>query len=216
MIRSGRIRSLLGYMAVAAIATAVAGGGIAIAATSGSTVKACANKKSGALRLASKCQKSEKKVTWNTRGPQGDQGEQGTAGATGAAGPSDSYVASSSGQSAISTTTFKTLSVTVPAGSYIVTASGDLLNGDGSHPAGMQVILYRDAKLTANYLDDIWVTAPTDAGGSIGPGAASATVQGSLTVTASTAISVEFSGYSSTSETVQDPILIVTQVGALH
>jgi len=94
-------------MAVAVAALLVASTGWAIAATSNSPViRACANKKSGALRLASKCRHRERRVSWNVQGPaglpgakgkpglrgfvgaQGITGAQGLRGATGATGPS--------------------------------------------------------------------------------------------------------------------------------
>jgi hypothetical protein len=81
-VRSG---SWVGYVLVAAIATA-AGGGLAFAASSGGTLHGCANKKTGALRLASKCSKREKKVSWNVRGPRGVAGPAGATGSAGAAG----------------------------------------------------------------------------------------------------------------------------------
>jgi hypothetical protein len=81
-VRSG---SWVGYVRVAAIATA-AGGGLAFAASSGGTLHGCANKKTGALRLASKCSKREKKVSWNVRGPRGVAGPAGATGSAGAAG----------------------------------------------------------------------------------------------------------------------------------
>jgi hypothetical protein len=57
----------------------------AFAATSGD-VTACAKKKGknkGALRLASKCKRSERKVTWSQVGPAGPTGPAGTAGTAG-------------------------------------------------------------------------------------------------------------------------------------
>jgi hypothetical protein len=86
-----RILSLLKpspAMAVAVVALVAAFGGWAIAATTKSSpvIRACANKKSGALRLASKCRKSERSVTWNKQGIPGPQGAAGAAGAKGITG----------------------------------------------------------------------------------------------------------------------------------
>jgi hypothetical protein len=50
------------------------------------TVKACAKKKGGALRLAKKCRKGERRVTWAVKGPRGLTGPTGLTGATGARG----------------------------------------------------------------------------------------------------------------------------------
>jgi hypothetical protein len=70
-----------------------ASGGLAVAATSsGPVIRACANKKTGALRLASRCHRKERRVSWNQTGPAGPQGARGptgtrgSSGATGAAG----------------------------------------------------------------------------------------------------------------------------------
>jgi hypothetical protein len=51
------------------------------------TVKACAMKKGGALRLGKKCRKGERRVTWAVKGPRGLTGPTGAAGARGAGGP---------------------------------------------------------------------------------------------------------------------------------
>ena len=62
-------------------------GGIAIAATSGSSnqISACA-KKRGGLRLAKTCRANERKVVWGKTGPKGAKGAAGATGATGATG----------------------------------------------------------------------------------------------------------------------------------
>ena len=74
-------------MAVAVAALLAAGTGLAVAASSSSPViRACANKKTGVLRLANKCRKSERSVSWNQSGVQGPQGLTGATGAPGATG----------------------------------------------------------------------------------------------------------------------------------
>jgi hypothetical protein len=53
---------------------------------SASAITACVKKKGkakGAMRIASKCKRGEKKLTWNKTGPAGPQGEPGAAGAAG-------------------------------------------------------------------------------------------------------------------------------------
>jgi hypothetical protein len=84
-------------MAVALTALVVAASGVAVGArrlgSSRNAIQACANKKSGVLRLAKKgrCRKRERLVSWNRegrtgpraeslRGPQGTRGEQGQQG----------------------------------------------------------------------------------------------------------------------------------------
>jgi hypothetical protein len=57
-------------------------------ASSNSTIKACANKKTGAMRYIAKgkCKKTEKSLSWNQMGPQGIAGTSGAKGDTGARG----------------------------------------------------------------------------------------------------------------------------------
>jgi hypothetical protein len=84
-------------MAVAVAVLLAACGGLALAATPSSPViKACASKRSGALRLARKCRHGERFVSWNVQGtqgargfagPKGSKGSTGPTGATGATGP---------------------------------------------------------------------------------------------------------------------------------
>ncbi len=57
-------------------------------ASSGSNeITGCVNKKTGALRIVSKCSASEKLISWNKIGPQGIPGPQGLTGETGTVGP---------------------------------------------------------------------------------------------------------------------------------
>jgi len=87
--RFGRCLRIGPLVAVTALVLA-AGGGWALAASKGSAIHACANKKSGALRVAGKCRKREHGLTWNIRGPAGSRGLQGAAGAIGPQGPAGS------------------------------------------------------------------------------------------------------------------------------
>jgi hypothetical protein len=74
-------------MAVAVAALLLAGGGLAIAGgTNNPTIRACANKRNGALRVARKCRRGERAVSWNKVGPQGPRGLIGPTGAAGAPG----------------------------------------------------------------------------------------------------------------------------------
>ena len=62
---------------------------VGVSNAAGSTIKACAKKSNGAMRLidASKnCKKSERTLTWGTQGDAGATGATGVAGATGATG----------------------------------------------------------------------------------------------------------------------------------
>jgi hypothetical protein len=71
--------------------TAVSVGAVTYANAAGdATIKACANKTTGAMRYISKgsCKKTEKILTWNQMGLEGALGAKGDTGATGSAGPS--------------------------------------------------------------------------------------------------------------------------------
>lgn len=67
------------------------GGGYALAATKApakktTTIHACEVKRTGELVVAKKCNKRQKAVVWNQRGPAGVRGKTGAKGATGVAG----------------------------------------------------------------------------------------------------------------------------------
>jgi hypothetical protein len=129
-----RTSRALSYLVAAAAGALLAGGGWAIAASSSGVIRACSGKKGGALRIATKCKKSERSVSWNQQGlrglqgPVGATGAQGPAGSAGAAGlqgatgPSHGYSTSFNTEvtleAAGSVHTLMTLSV--PSGSYIV------------------------------------------------------------------------------------------------
>jgi hypothetical protein len=82
-----RGRRAAGYLAVAGATALLATGGWALAASGGGVIHACANKKSGALRLARTCKKRhEHAISWNVEGPQGARGPQGPQGSQGAQG----------------------------------------------------------------------------------------------------------------------------------
>jgi hypothetical protein len=62
-------------MAISVAALLAASGGLAVAAnSSGPVIRACANKRTGVLRLASKCRRGERPVSWNQIGPVGGTG----------------------------------------------------------------------------------------------------------------------------------------------
>jgi hypothetical protein len=68
-------------MAISVAALLAASGGLAVAASSRDPViRACANKKTGELRLASKCRRGERSVSWNQVGPAGAAGKTGATG----------------------------------------------------------------------------------------------------------------------------------------
>jgi hypothetical protein len=65
----------------------IGGGGYAIAAGGGGSVHACVHRANGDLYIKSKCQRHDRKISWNKVGPRGAKGAAGPRGATGAAGP---------------------------------------------------------------------------------------------------------------------------------
>ena len=78
---------LSAVVAVAVLLCGLSGYAIAQSGTATpKTVKACAKKKGGALRLGKKCRKGERRVTWAVVGPSGLTGPTGPAGGRGAAG----------------------------------------------------------------------------------------------------------------------------------
>jgi len=83
-------RARIPFLVVAVLIVLAVGSGWAIAAStiSTATLHACASKRTGVLRLASKCKSSERSVSWNTVGPRGPRGLQGAKGDTGATGVS--------------------------------------------------------------------------------------------------------------------------------
>jgi hypothetical protein len=123
---------------VAALGAFLLLGGVAWAATRPSTtIHACYSKRSGALRVASHCKRSEHALSWNQIGPTGARGVRGatgargttgarggagaagTAGLPGAAGPSDVYAAGQG--SGTLTASYQSLGeVALPAGSYLI------------------------------------------------------------------------------------------------
>jgi hypothetical protein len=68
-------------LAAAAVAGAlISAGGYALAASGGTTIRACADARTGVLHLQKRCHRSQHRVTWNQRGPQGIPGATGPAG----------------------------------------------------------------------------------------------------------------------------------------
>jgi hypothetical protein len=81
-------------LAASAVAVVAGGGGWALGATGKSkpkpapkVIRACASKKTGALRVARKCSRRERKLSWSVVGPMGPAGSAGAAGAAGQQGP---------------------------------------------------------------------------------------------------------------------------------
>jgi hypothetical protein len=87
VFRHFRGRCVGGFLAVVVVGVLGVGGGWALGASSNAVIRACANKKTGALRLANACHtKTERAVSWNQQGAPGPQGVQGVPGLPGAKG----------------------------------------------------------------------------------------------------------------------------------
>jgi hypothetical protein len=89
MVDDQSMKSHISYSNVAAtlaLLLAIGGGSYALAASGGNTITACAKKKGGALRIASRCRRGERKLSWNKVGPRGLQGPGGLQGPPGVAG----------------------------------------------------------------------------------------------------------------------------------
>ncbi len=72
---------------------------IALSSTSSTAIHACANKRTGALRILAahkRCKRSERAVGWGQVGPQGPAGARGSVGATGAVDDTNFYSKSQS------------------------------------------------------------------------------------------------------------------------
>lgn len=99
------MRSVRRRLAITGVASAVLAAGLvtvpaSTAGAAGTVYQACADKKTGAMRLilkGKKCKPGEKKLRWNVKGPAGiagpigPQGPQGPTGAAGARGPAGAF-----------------------------------------------------------------------------------------------------------------------------
>ena len=127
MKRTQVIAVAVGSALIGALLTA---GGLAIA-SGPAVISACANKQTGALRLAQRCTDSERAVTWGQTGPRGAQGPRGATGPRGESGPPGQ--AGPSGESGLAGTLYvrtvesialssssydPLMAIDVPAGTY--------------------------------------------------------------------------------------------------
>lgn len=110
-------------IAVLALVVAAAGGALA-ASGGGGKITVCVSKGDGTLYQAKKCQKKDKKLSWNAKGkqgPAGPAGKNGTNGTNGANGAAAGLSVKQSGTVVELTETPTTVvSLKLPAGSFIV------------------------------------------------------------------------------------------------
>jgi hypothetical protein len=137
LLRARRLPAIL----LAVLALVIAGGAGALAAGRGgsSTITVCVHKHGGTLyRRAGTCHRNDKQLSWNKQGPQGRPGPQGSQGPEGPQGP-DGPGATVSATHAFSAALGSevtlgvgtpVLSMTLPAGSYVLSASVTVVNVD--------------------------------------------------------------------------------------
>lgn len=161
-------------LVLAAIAGALVAGGIAYATIpdSSGVIHACYHVNpqgvvdaSGNLRVidpsstnkdGSACKKDEKALNFNQTGPQGQQGQQGQQGPQGPSGSSHAYSTSNEvAQTQISPNSNTITSLTLPAGDYVVWATGSVVKSGLINTTGSQ----NDVKCSLNDPADNAVTA---------------------------------------------------------
>jgi hypothetical protein len=140
-----RLFSSRGTSAAAAgiLVLLIAGGGYAIASGSG-TINACAQKHGKHLLYTGKCKKGDTKLSWAVQGPPGSTGATGRAGpagpkgATGAIGPSAGF--SSSGGDVMSLAGTTVVSLTLPAGSFVINGKVSIANSSAAETTGCYLL----------------------------------------------------------------------------
>jgi hypothetical protein len=152
-----------------AIVGALVAGGIAYAAIpdAGGVIHGCYKKSSpnqGTLRVidtekAQTCSNAESAINWSQTGPQGPQGIQGIQGPQGPQGPSGSSHAYSTfngvGQTLIAPNSHTITQLTLPAGDYVVWATGSVVRRGIIDTSGSA----NDVKCSLNDPSDNAVTA---------------------------------------------------------
>jgi len=108
-------------IAVLALVVAAAGGALA-ASGGGGKITVCVSKGDGTLYQAKKCQKKDKKLSWNTKGQQGPAGPAGKNGTNGANGANGAVAGLSAKGGLVEFTggSKTVVSLNLPAGSFIV------------------------------------------------------------------------------------------------
>jgi hypothetical protein len=135
-------------LALCTLALFAALGAVAWAAIPGpeAIIHGCYRKRGGALRVINtadhaKCGHKEAELNWEEIGPRGPRGATGSRGATGPAGatgprgPSNAYATSQSASLTLSGSAGEILSLTVPAGDYVLDASVKIANEDATGEA---------------------------------------------------------------------------------
>ena len=190
---------------------AVTAAAVAILTTStahAATIHACVKSRSGATRIVgakAQCHRGEHKLSWNTSGPSGPAGAHGVPGATGAPGANGSgplFSAVSGGTlTEITPTETVLVSKIVPPGAYMVWAKLDLLASSGQRePMQPGCELQDRAGTTGAGQPDIFdqdiVESPleeTEPGSKLFSASIPVPLQGTLTSTVTSTLSVQCS-----------------------
>ena len=141
-------------------------GGIAYATVpdGSGVIHGCYQKNQGSLRIidtgqAQTCSSSESPLNWSQTGPQGPQGPQGTQGPQGPQGPSGSSHAYSTSnlaaQTFLSPSANTITKLTLPAGDYVVSATGTVVKTGTFNTTGSD----NDVKCSLNDPEDNALTA---------------------------------------------------------
>ena len=124
-------------VALIALMVALSGTSFAIGRDTAPTIKACQDKRTGVLAVKRSCAPGEKRVSWSIAGPAGATGAKGDAGTTGATGPSNAYSETSPfGMNIASGTAI--VSLTLPAGRYVVSGKVSVAPNTNNSAGGMQ------------------------------------------------------------------------------
>ena len=121
--------------AVVALVLVLLAAGVAYAAIpdGSGVIHGCRDKRTGTLRVidsaTSGCKAKETALNWSQTGPQGPVGPQGPQGAPDEARPSVAY--SATGSQSLGSDYAQVVALTLPAGSYVLTAATDVLAGLG-------------------------------------------------------------------------------------
>ena len=115
------------YVLIALVTMGVAAGGIAFAIPdSAGIINGCYDKVSGKLRViqdaSQGCANNETALSWSVTGPSGPQGIPGPQGQPGPTGPSHAYSTRSNTRVPLTGDIDPVLSLTVPAGTYVIDA----------------------------------------------------------------------------------------------
>jgi hypothetical protein len=123
-------RSPLIAATIAALLVPAGGLSLAAALSGGPVVRACANKRTGVLRIAARCRRNERRISWNQFGPQGPKGSAGAKGTAGARGTTGAIgQAGAAGPPGPPGPGARSFSVTMPAESGEATLATDSVSG---------------------------------------------------------------------------------------